>query len=350
MKWTFKIIYSLSDENIISLRQIYAHSNYKSFHQDPDWIYCNPEKIPVLLVLNQANEIIAYTAVGIKPFRTINISFGPVTNKNDEYALMINEMVKWLKKKFWWRLTLQLPMPLDSNTDLILTRIRNSSKFRQSDSFFNWKTAWLNLDQEPEQLFLSFSNQHRKSIEKSLKSGLSYKIITDINKAEDLANLHMAMYKKRRLPINEQKNKLLILSLFKFLQQSGKGFMLAVEMEEQLLGGVVIVFQGNVAYYYLGASTTEKKKRTIPILYGAFFDIIRLCREYKIGVLDFGGLPANELPGSQLYNINRFKLGFGGFPVHYPPQLVFDLIPVLSRTIEQGIVLRNFIRERKHKK
>jgi hypothetical protein len=349
MRWSFLIIQKLSPEYLLPLINIFSQSNDKFFHQDPEWLILTPENRPVLIAFNDSKKIIAYAALEVKPFRTLHISFGPLISNENDAAQLITAMTKWLKKKGWWRLTVQLPITSGDHAGLLLKQLREQVSFRQSERFFNWKSWWLTIDQEPEQLFKSFSRHHQKSIKQSAKHPIIYQPVANEEKALALAELYIEMYRHRKLPVDEIQTRQLFISLNTFIQKHQKGLMIEAILDDQLVGGVVVIFQGSNAYYYSGV-TTVNYKRSIPVLYTAFYHVIKHCWKAGITTLDFGGFDSTALPGSQLSNINRFKMGFGGELKDYPGQLVFDLNPFLSRAIENGIIIRNNFRKWRQRK
>ncbi|MGB3075142.1 MAG: GNAT family N-acetyltransferase [Chitinophagales bacterium] len=339
----------LPDEIFMPVKNIFDQCNHRFFYQDPEWLRMEPDKKKLLIVTDSSNSIIAYAALETKKLRTIHLSFGPVTLNEDDLPEIIAGMAKWLKEQGWWRLTIQLAIPVIHGGDHIVSKTRELAFFRQSSNLFNWKSWWLALDQEPEQLMKSFSHHHLKSVRQGLKQPITFLEATTDEQALMLASLYIEMYRKRKLPVNENDTRQLFSAVNNYIQQHKKGIMLEAVLDGRTVGGIVIIFQGNTAYYYLGV-TTISYKRSIPILYAAFFHVMAYCRKSGISTLDFGGIAGASKEGESLHNINRFKMGFGGNAVNYPGLMVFDLNPLISRSIEKGMQWRNQFRKWKERK
>lgn len=344
MRYQYHLLDGWTEEFFVPAKNIFDHSLHRFFYQDPEWMRLEPHPKKLLVVADQSGNMLAYATVETKKLRTMQLAFGPVSASQDELPQIISGMARWLKEKGWWRFTVQLPVPADDGGREIVDRIGKLATFRQSAHLFNWKSWWLTLDQEPEQLLKSFSHHHQKSVRQGLKQPISYTQVTTEEQAQKLATLYIEMYQHRKLPVNENDARKLFSAVGQYIQQHKKGIMLEAVLDGRTVGGIVIIFQGSTAYYYLGV-TTISYKRSIPILYAAFYHVMSLCRKSGITTLDFGGIAIASREGESLHNINRFKMGFGGTAVEYPGQLVFDLKPLLSRCIETAVHWRNRIRK-----
>lgn len=349
MKLSFSIVESLPQDIFTAVKKIFDNSSYRFFHQDPEWLIRDPEKKPVLIAWDDSGKIISYAGLDEKPFRTIHISFGPVIGNPQDLPDVLLQAVKWLKAKGYWRLAMQLPIPEEEGGNELAGNLSKLISFRTSQNFFNWKSWWLSIDKEPSELFKSFSHHHQKSIKQGLKHAITFKPVTTAEQARKLSELYIEMYQHRKLPVIEKETHQLFFNICNYIRECNKGLMLEAVLDDQTVGGVVIIFQGKTAYYYLGV-TTIKYKRSIPILYPAFYHIMEYCWKSGITIFDFGGIDPSAQKGDSMFTINSFKMGFGGKLINYPDQLVFDLNPLLSRGIEKGIQVRNTFRKWKQKK
>ncbi|MBX7108839.1 MAG: GNAT family N-acetyltransferase [Chitinophagales bacterium] len=344
MMYQYQLLDGWTEAFFISAKKIFNQSPHRFFYQDPDWMQLDPHPKRLLAVTDPTGSLLAYAAVEIKSLRTLQLAFGPVLINQEELPQIIAGMARWLKKNGWWRFTVQLPVPDRDGGREAVEKTGRLISFRQSARLFNWKSWWLALDHEPAQLMKSFSHHHQKSVRQGLKHQISYLEATTDEQALQLAQLYIEMYRHRKLPVNDDDARKLFIAVGRYIQLFKKGIMLQAVMDGRTVGGIVIIFQGNTAYYYLGV-TTISYKRSIPILYTAFYHVMELCRQARISTLDFGGIAIAGRKGVSLHNINRFKMGFGGEEVNYPEQLVFDLNPVLSRCIETAVLWRNRLRQ-----
>lgn len=344
MRYQYQLLDGWTEEFFVPAKNIFEHALHRFFYQDPEWIRLDPHPKKLLVVSEESGHLLAYATVETKRPRTLQLAFGPVTVYQDDLPQIIAGMAHWLKEKGWWRFSVQLPVPAHDGGGEIVDSISKLAAFRQSARLFNWKSWWLTLDLEPEQLLKAFSHHHQKSVKQGLKQPIRYTPVTTEEQAQRIAALYIEMYHHRKLPVNEKDARKLFSAIGQYIQQQQKGIMLEAVLDGRTVGGIVIIFQGSTAYYYLGV-TTVSYKRSIPILYAAFYHAMALCRDAGVTTLDFGGIAIDSREGESLHNINRFKMGFGGTAVEYPGQIIFDLNPLLSRCIETAVHWRNRFRK-----
>lgn len=328
----------VSEEVSSALNNIYNEAEHKFFLQNPEWLRVSPDQRPIITAQNAHNEIVGYAGVEVKPLRTVHISFGPVCRRESDLSEIIPEMVQWLKKRKVWRFSIQLPYPCAEGGDALIPLLKSKVSFRQSEKFFNWKSVRLSLEKEPEQILKSFALRHRQSIQKSRKAGLISTLISSREQVNILVQDYISMYKRRNLSVDRKKINDLISCLYDFLSKTKSGFFLGSFLNNKLLGGIIIVYQGNTAFYYLGA--TGNSEGNLPVLHDTFFNAMQISRNAGMKFFDFGGYAVGAAPPSQLYKINFFKLSFGAEPIEYPGQLVFDLSPTFSRVADLAMEVK----------
>jgi lipid II:glycine glycyltransferase (peptidoglycan interpeptide bridge formation enzyme) len=84
--------------------------------------------------------------------------------------------------------------------------------------------------------------------------------------------------------------------------------------EDELLGGLIIIFQGDTAFYYKGY--IDHDKRSMPINHLAFYTAMIYSRDKNMKWFDLGGYATGTMD-KQLLNINKFKDGFKGELVEF---------------------------------
>ena len=95
-----------------------------------------------------------------------------------------------------------------------------------------------------------------------------------------------------------------------------------------LIGGMMLVKQGDSLFYQLGA--TDPEFRNLPILHLCFHEAILYAKEHNFLFFDFGGYDTDAKENDQTNNINLFKKQFGGEVVSNFPDIVVTLNPFIN--------------------
>jgi len=85
-----------------------------------------------------------------------------------------------------------------------------------------------------------------------------------------------------------------------------------------LVGGVLVVFWNRTAYYWIAGSTKEGKKLFAPTL--LVWETLRIAKRHGEKQFDFLGVWDERKPREHLdwKGFTRFKEGFGGTPLYWP--------------------------------
>ena len=114
-------------------------------------------------------------------------------------------------------------------------------------------------------------------------------------------------------------------NIYNFLTQNNKGEILVVKDNEgTVLGGGIFVYQGITVRYLKGAANPDI--RDIPILHIVLFDAIRRAKEENFRYFDFWGYNHFANKDDQVYYINHFKKGFGGYFTFFAKKMNIDII------------------------
>ena len=92
----------------------------------------------------------------------------------------------------------------------------------------------------------------------------------------------------------------------------------------ETLAAAMINFYGDTATYLHGASSRKNKELMAPHL--LHLRIIQEAKKRGLGQYDFGGIDEKKWPG-----VTRFKIGFGGSVVEYPPSVDIIYKPILYK-------------------
>lgn len=330
---TSKVLYNLSRKEISKINTLYDSINHISIDQHIEWAEITVSKKKCYFTFFQERKLIGYCIVH-EIMKYAYVSFGPISINKSKIPLMIESMFKYYKKLKFGQLVIQ-PGWLSSESSSILEEISKKTAFKL-DNKNNWCSINLNLNQSKEEILSNFSSNHKRSIKKASKLGLSTKIINSANDIESLSDIYVSMCDNRKIISPFPNPKESFVSMSNFIKNSNKGFILGVfDNNNMLLGGIIIVYQGNTAFYYFGAASPYYKK--FPILHTAFFEAIKISKENGLLIFDFGGY--SKKGEKQMIGINRFKDGFKGDIIHYPELIILKpnfLVYIIISILKKG--------------
>jgi lipid II:glycine glycyltransferase (peptidoglycan interpeptide bridge formation enzyme) len=85
--------------------------------------------------------------------------------------------------------------------------------------------------------------------------------------------------------------------------------------EGEFLAGIITSFYGNRATYLYGASSNSR--RNLMPSYALQWKAMEAAKKAGCGEYDFFGIPPNDDPEHPMHGLYKFKMNFGGNPVHY---------------------------------
>jgi lipid II:glycine glycyltransferase (peptidoglycan interpeptide bridge formation enzyme) len=164
-------------------------------------------------------------------------------------------------------------------------------------------TIEIDLKKSTEELWNSLDKDAKWGIKKAQKEGLKIKIAND----EDNFKRFYECYKEtcrygRISPIK--------------LEEVMKGQLFACFLGEKLIAGAVIKTEKEKIELFLNASSHEYLRYQPNNL--LYWEIIIWGKNNNFKIFDLGGYQANARKEDKLYNINRFKLRWGGEIKIYP--------------------------------
>jgi len=182
-------------------------------------------------------------------------------------------------------------------------------------------TIEINLEKSEEELFLKLDKDAKWGINKAVKSLLIVEVREDENTWKDFYEIYKetCLYGKI-VPLDIEKVK--------------EGKLFACIFEGKIIAGAVIKIQEKTITLFLNASQHDYLKfQPNNLLY---WSIIKWGGENGYKIFDLGGYQAGAKPGEKLYDINRFKLRWGGEIKNYDIYS-WNLFYILGRK-----VIRNF--------
>jgi lipid II:glycine glycyltransferase (peptidoglycan interpeptide bridge formation enzyme) len=155
--------------------------------------------------------------------------------------------------------------------------------------------------------------------------GITVNSVKDSNDLSSFVEVYSKMCLVRKLHDDELSiNK--ISDIYNYLLENRKGYFLIVKDNSGIvIGGAILVFQGISLRYYKG--TTDPDRRDLPILHLLMYEAIKKAKIDSFKYFDFWGYNHFADDNDQVYNINHFKKGFGGYYTFFAKKMNIDLIP-----------------------
>jgi lipid II:glycine glycyltransferase (peptidoglycan interpeptide bridge formation enzyme) len=172
------------------------------------------------------------------------------------------------------------------------------------------KTIRIDLTPKDEQIFSGFSEAKRRAVRRATKLGVTVKESSNI---QDLIRI---------------KNK--SAGLFGFITTTGvkelwpifypnhASILLAYSPSHTIIGGVLLLYCENIAYYWIAGATKEGKKLFAPTLLA--WEAMKLAKNTHSSLFDFVGVWDERIPkeNTSWHGFTKFKEGFGGKNLYYP--------------------------------
>ncbi len=270
---------------------------------------------------------------GIKSFCQINESFksaqiyyGPVCDDRELVVLSLNEIISYYRKKGYFYLGVQMYRKTGYDTDYIEYCINKKNNIKYKFNNQNTKSSIeIDLGRSVEEIWNDFREGHKKSIKKAHKMGVTISRAENDSDLEAFISIINKMCKARNIsddgfPIKNLKE------LYNFLVQRNKGVILLAKDSEGVIVGVdMLVYQGSSVVMYKGA--TDPDRRDLPISHLLIYEAIVKAKNEKFRYFDFWGYNHFADEHDQVFYINQFKKGFGGYFSFFPKKMNISLIP-----------------------
>ena len=259
-------------------------------------------------------------------FNSAHIFYGPVCCDRDIMISSLHEIVQYYKKRGYYYLGVQMYYKSGYDTDFIEYSLNRKYNIKYIFDSENTHTSMeINLEKSVEEIFCSFREDHRKSIRKALKLGVVVDILKTSEELDAFTAINTKMCKTRHNPDDELPGSI-IKKIFDYLTANNKGQILIVKDKEgTMVGGIVIIYQGNTIRMYKGASDPDR--RDLPIAHLLVYEIVQRAKEKKFKYLDLWGYNHFVDKDHQVYNINKFKKGFGGYCTFFAKKMNINLFP-----------------------
>lgn len=177
------------------------------------------------------------------------------------------------------------------------------------------RTAIVNVDQEDADLMAGFKPKTRYNIRLAQKKGVKIDFSREKSALDDFWPLLQQTAERQGVSFYPRNY---FSSLHNVFSTEDRIVVGTARLEGQPLGALLLIFQGNTAYYLYGGTSTEK--REVMANYLLHYEAMLFSRSVGAYWYDFWGV---ALPGDPMAEkwrgITRFKQGFQGNVVEYPP-------------------------------
>ena len=266
----------------------------------------------------RAYAIIVESKLSKLPFIKIaNIIQGPISNTIENEIYILTKIIDKYKKEKFAKIEVELRQFVSEKTEIIQYELFKKVNFKLDD-FKNVKsTIILNLENEIEEIYKSFSTSLKTSIKKARNSNINISLIESEQDIRDFADVYVEMCKSRGIQLISHTE---IIDQCLFAMQNNNGFLLKAMIDDKIIGGGVFVYNKEKTTYLFGASSPNHKK--LPISHLVLFEAIKISQNLNIKVFDLGGYTFFANENDQAFGINKFKLNFSNRIVFYPRKLI----------------------------
>jgi hypothetical protein len=323
--------YTLSDSERKRIQDFYLSLDYVALEQFPGWEKVTEDySTPCYFLAEKDNQIICCARIlesRLGFWKTAHIQFGPLFSDPDYLVDSIQEIFNHYKSTGFCRLTIQLGFPTGALADYIEFKLNKHLKICYKFDRHNWSSLFVDLSLSEDLLLKSFSKGHKSAITKSIKEGITVRTAQTLEEVMALCSIYLKMNESRNLSADESKTRKLFTNLFDFFSTNDLGrFLIVRDAEQIIIGGIVLLIQGQAARYFKGASDPDR--RNVPILHSALFEAMKIARERGCKIFDLWGYNHFVDENDQVFYINKFKKGFSRNYMFYPKIMYFELNPV----------------------
>ncbi len=179
-----------------------------------------------------------------------------------------------------------------------------------TDPFLPTKTIRVDLTPTESGMFRSFTEAKRRAVRRAQKYGIVIRESRDIDALIRVKNKSAGfMGFITTSGVRE---------LWRALPENAKTIALAYTPDEELVGGVLLIFWDHIAYYWIAGAVLKGKKMFAPTL--LVWESFILSKQHHCRVFDFVGVwdERNPSKNHEWKGFTKFKEGFGGTPMYYP--------------------------------
>ncbi len=320
---TFK--YELNDAEKEKIMNFCNSAEYCAVEQLPGWTEMFYRSKICYFWLENESEIKSFCQIQEK-WGSAQIYFGPVCSDKDLMVSSLDEILKHYRKKRYYYIGIQMYFKSGYDTDYIEYLLNRKYKIRYIfDSENTRSSIELDLSYSEDDIWQNLRSGHKKNIKKNFKIGTSVDIVKDEEGLKSFIDIYYKMCKARNIDDSELSSKN-INEIYRFLKDNKRGEIILIRDQSGIvLGGAILVYQGITVRYLKGASDPDRKD--LPILHQVIYEAILSAKKNNFKYFDFWGYTHFVDEDDQLFNINQFKKGFGGYFTFLAKKMNVSLVP-----------------------
>lgn len=207
------------------------------------------------------------------------------------------------------------------------TKLRVRPYSRTNSPHAPSKTIHIDLITSENEIFQRFSEAKRRAVRRAIKNNI---VVQESDDIEEFIRLKIKqdflfgfLLKKDLITLWRvfgPKNSVVLLAYRRRSNHSNDTYHHSKSNDPT--AGILLLFSDDVAYYWQAAATKEGKKLFAPTL--LVWEALKLSKKRGCKVFDFEGVYDERFPKAteNWRGFTKFKEGFGGREVYYPPPLV----------------------------
>ena len=313
----------LSEQEVGQITSFCRSSKYCAIEQSVGFpALLNKQKI-MYFYLEHENSILSFCQINEK-LRFATIWFGPVCDDRDVMLRSLCEIIEHYKKRRFWYLGIQLYLKSGYDSEYIEYALNKLYRIRYIFNNENTKaTLEIDLGISISDIYRNMRKGHKSDIKKALRSGIRIEEAQTADDVQAFADIYHKMQKARKIHGHTTME---ITGIYNYVCNNDLGtLLLAKDKNDSVVGGAIIVKQGISARYLISASDPEK--RDLPMTHLIIYRAIEIAKEERMRYFDFWGYNHFADKDDQIYNVNLFKKGFGGYYTFFAKNMNINLIP-----------------------
>lgn len=339
MQAVFK--YNLNDDEIRNIHTFCESVESCAIEQHPDWKNLFPDTKFCYFYLYDVSGIKSYSQI-IESHKLAQINYGPVCSDKDDIVDSISEIIEYYKKKHFLFIGIQLYFKSGFDTDYIEYKLNKKYKIKYIFDNSNTKSSIeIDLTNDIEDIFRNFSKGHKSDVKKAKKIGITTEYINDLSDLDAFNQIYTKMCKVRNIDRGELRADA-IFKLYDLLNSNNRGkILIARDSTKRIIGGTILVAQGNSLRYFKAA--TDLEMRALPITHLLIYEAIKQAKIEGFRYFDFWGINHFADKEDQIHNVNHFKKGFGGYYTFFAKKMNIDLVPYGYSIYKMALNLKNIL-------
>ena len=223
---------------------------------------------------------------------------------------------------------------LNQSQEEFMTWINGLSKFFRisKETYLQTKTILIDLTKPEGEIFKAFTEAKQRAVRRAQKHGVIIKESNNIRDLMYIKNISAGMLGSMTTygidilwNIFYPKHATILLAYNPVIPHlpviPAKAGILKMPDQvrhDNIIGGILLLFWENIAYYWIAGATKKGKKLFAPTL--LVWEALKLSKKRRCKQFDFVGVLDERLPNKfkSWKGFTKFKEGFGGKKVYYP--------------------------------